>query len=201
MSSAPRDWISPEQYLAIERRATERHEYYRGEMFAMSGASREHNLIAGNLARALGNRFVGRPCETYTSDMRVRIDRSGLYTYPDVVVVCGEPRFLDAEVDTLLNPTVLMEVLSKSTEAHDRGFKSASYRLIPSMWQYVIVAQDRMAVECYTRRGEVWELSDARGAEATLRLESLGVEIPLSEVYERVTISLEDESETGKRQA
>lgn len=196
MSSLAHQWITPEQYLLRERAAAERHEYYRGEMFAMSGASREHNLVTGNLNAELRTRIMGRPCETYSNDMRVRIERAGYYTYPDVVVVCGEPRFLDREVDTLLNPTVLIEVLSPSTEAHDRGFKSACYREIPSLKQYVIVSQDRMAVECYSRRGEEWMLVDSRGPEGVLRLDSIDVVIPLNEIYHRIEWPAPAPSET-----
>src|SRR5688500_613858 len=112
MSSAaltPR--ITPEQYLAAERKASVRSEYYNGEVFAMAGASREHNLIASNLCRILGEKLRDRPCEVYVNDMRVCVSETGLYTYPDVVVVCEEPRFLDRHVDTLLNPNVIIEVL------------------------------------------------------------------------------------------
>ena len=127
-SAATRKRLSPQEYLAIERKSETRNEYYNGEMFAMAGASREHNLISVNLLRDIGNQLEDRPCEAYPSDMRVSIEATGLYTYPDVSVVCGEPRFEDREVDTLLNPTVIIEILSPTTEAYDRGFKFRQYR-------------------------------------------------------------------------
>jgi Uma2 family endonuclease len=123
MSTAAKPYYTEIEYLARERRAQYKSEYYRGEIFAMAGATREHNLIVGNLVRALGNQLANGPCEVYPIDMRVRLP-SGLYTYPDVTVARGEPKFLDDEFDTLINPTVLVEVLSASTEAYDRGTKA-----------------------------------------------------------------------------
>lgn len=186
MATASRTWITPEQYLDLERKAQTKSEYYRGEVFAMSGASREHNLIALNLGSEIRNQLKGRPCEAYVADMRVVVDRTGLYTYPDVVVVCGSPRFLDREVDTLVNPTVLVEILSESTEKYDRGRRSFHFRQIESLREYVLVAQDRMAVECYSRRGEEWVLTDSYRPDDLLRLESVGVAVPLRELYARI---------------
>ena len=125
--------LSEAEYLAIERAAVFRSEFYDGEMFAMAGGSPTHSLIAGNLIRALGNRLQGGGCLTFNSDLRVKIEDSGLYTYPDVSVVCGELRFADAEEDTLVNPTLLAEVLSDTTEAYDRGEKFGHYRRIASL--------------------------------------------------------------------
>ena len=130
-SAATKIRFTAQEYLALERKSETRNEYYNGEIFAMAGASREHNLIVGNLLRDIGNQLEDRPCESYPSDMRVSIEATGLYTYPDVAVVCGEPRFQDREVDTLLNPTVIIEVLSPSTEAYDRGVKFRHYRAHP----------------------------------------------------------------------
>ena len=140
MSSLPKARFTPEEYLALERQAEYRSEFFHGEIFAMAGASREHNLIAGNVSRELGNQLKGRPCETYQSDMRVKVSDTGLYTYPDVVVACGELAFEDDEVDTLLNPTLLIEVLSESTESYDRGKKFGYYRTIQSLAEYLLVA-------------------------------------------------------------
>src|SRR5262245_52806425 len=125
--------VSPEEYLRRERLAEHKSEYLNGEIFAMGGASLQHNLIAGNIFGELREQLKSRPCQTYISDMRVKVLAVGLYTYPDVVIVCGEPRFEDAEVDTLLNPTVLIEVLSTSTERYDRIAKSSYYRTIDSL--------------------------------------------------------------------
>ncbi len=185
-TAASRVRFAPEEYLAIERQSEVRHEYYRGELFAMSGASREHNLIAGNVSGEIRNQILDRPCESYASDMRVWIKATGLYTYPDVVVVCGEPRFQDREVDTLLNPTVIIEVLSSSTEKYDRGAKFRHYRSVPSLREYVLVAQDEMLVERFTRRGDDWLLSVMTGPDQALSLESIECEIPLSRVYAKV---------------
>jgi Uma2 family endonuclease len=174
---------TPEQYLALERKATIRSEYREGRVSMMTGASRLHNLIAGNLYRVVGSHLRDRPGEAYISDMRVRVGPASLYTYPDVVVVAAEPRFEDAELDTLLNPTVIVEVLSPSTEANDRGNKFASYRRLDSLREYVLVAQDRARVELYAREGEAWVLTEQSGGEAVLRLASIDCEVPLREIY------------------
>jgi Uma2 family endonuclease len=144
MSTAEKRFISPDEYLTIERASEIRHEYYNGEMFAMSGASRAHNLIATNIVASLRSQFAGRDCEVYQSDMRVKVDRKGLYTYPDVVAACEGPKFEDDEFDTLINPRVIVEVLSKSTEDNDRGTKFEMYRRLASLQDYVLVSQDKM---------------------------------------------------------
>jgi Uma2 family endonuclease len=195
MSAAHSPRYSPGQYLALERKAEHRSEYLNGQIIAMSGASREHNVIALNLAREISGRLRGGPCETYVSDMRVRVLPTGLYTYPDVVVVCGDRRFEDDCLDTLLNPTVIVEVLSPSTESYDRGRKFGHYRHVESLREYVLVAQDRPAVEHYTRRDGEWVLTDVTGPDAVLRLASVGCEVPLSEVYDRIEFPPEVEPE------
>jgi Uma2 family endonuclease len=180
--------LTPEEYLEQERRADFRSEYLNGEVFAMSGASREHGLIATNLTRELSIRLKGRPCETFAADMRVKVTASGLYTYPDVVVACGEIRFEDAKVDTLLTPTLIVEVLSESTEAYDRGKKFAQYRQIPSLKEYALVTQAQPQVERFVRRGdgEEWVWSAVTGLEETARFASIDGEVPLAEIYDRV---------------
>ncbi len=187
MTTVPKRLLTPEEYLAKERKAQYKSEYYDGEMFAMLGASREHNLIAGNVNGEARNQLRGRPCEVYQSDMRVKVSRTGLYTYPDVVIVCGEPRFEDAEVDTLLNPTVIFEVLSESTEGYDRGKKSEHYRRISSLREYVLIAQDRCHVERFTRQpDDRWTLWETDDLQAVLELPSVGCELNLTEIYARV---------------
>jgi Uma2 family endonuclease len=188
-SAAVKTRYTPEQYLALERKSPLKHEYYKGSIFEMSGASRRHNRIAGNLFREVGNQLRGRPCEVYVSDMRVCITSTGLYTYPDVVAVCGEPRLQDSEFDTLLNPNLIIEVLSPSTEAYDRGNKFAQYRRLASLKEYVLVAQDRMLVERYTRQGEDWLLNELSQPEDVLRLDSIACAVAVREVYERVSFS------------
>ncbi len=185
-SAATKNRFTPQEYLALERMSQTRNEYHDGGIFAMSGASREQNLIAGNLFRDIGNQLEDRPCETYMNDMRVWIEATGLYTYPDVVVVCGEPRFQDREVDTLLNPTVIVEVLSPSTEAYDRGDKFRHYRRIDSLREFVLISQDRMIVERYTRQGKDWVLSDMTDPDQVLKLESIGCQIPLDRIYAKI---------------
>jgi len=186
-SAATKRRFTPQDYLALERKSETRSEYYKGEIFAMSGASREHNLIAGNVNAEIRDQILDRPCESYPSDMRVSIEATGLYTYPDVSVVCGEPRFQDSEVDTLLNPTVIIEVLSPTTEAYDRGVKFRHYRRIGSLREVVLISQDRMMVERFTRRGNDWVLSDITDPDQVLKLESIGCRIPLNRIYAKVT--------------
>jgi len=182
--------LTPEEYLAIERRAETRSEYFNGEMFLMTGASRKHNIVAGNIFRKLGNQLEGKPCEGYISDMRVRIPATGLYTYPDVVIVCGEPKFEDAELDTLLNPTLIVEVLSKSTASYDRGDKFKHYRSIPSLAEYLLVAQDEYKFEHYVKQADDrWILTDIRGLEAQVELTSISCVLPLREAYDKVDLS------------
>ena len=130
MSSPARRLLSPAEYLAGERASSVRHEFFAGELFAMAGASWEHSLIKDNLARELGNRLLDGDCRVVTSDLRVKVDATGLYTYPDILVVCGEPAFEDQQFDTLLNPRVLVEVLSETTEKYDRGTKFRHYRQV-----------------------------------------------------------------------
>jgi Uma2 family endonuclease len=184
-SAIPR--YTPEQYLALERRAVSKSEYRDGLVIAMAGATKEHNQIAGNLYRKVGDQFEGRPCAVYISDMRVRVSPTWLYTYPDVVAVCGEARFLDAESDTLLNPTVIVEVLSTSTESYDRGGKFWHYRHLASLREYVLVAQDKVLVERFTRQGDEWLLTEFNSLDDTLRLASIGCEIRLREIYARIS--------------
>jgi len=189
VSSQPerRRWISPEEYLELERRAHTKSQYLDGEILAMTGASRPHNLIVGKLIRRLGNHLSSGPCEVYPSDMRVRVRESGLYTYPDVTVVCGTPELEDAHGDTLLNPTLLIEVLSPSTEAADRGWKGDHYRPIASLQEYLIVWQDEARVLHHRRQGDrEWLLTEAEGLDARVALAAIGMELPLSQIFERV---------------
>ncbi len=179
--------LTVEEYLEQERRAEIKSEYLDGEVFAMTGASRAHNLIATNLVASLHTALRGRGCEIYSSDMRVQVSTTGLFTYPDVVVVCGEPEFLDAEVDTLLNPSLIVEVLSKSTADYDRGGKFEHYRALPSLREYLVLAQDRVHAEHWVRQeGGRWLLAETGDPAAVLGLEAIGCELPLGAVYEGV---------------
>lgn len=187
MSTQAKTLLTPEQYLEIERRAEYKSEYFQGEMFAMSGATRPHNLAAFNIAGQLYNQLRGRPCEAYPSDMRVRITATELYTYPDVVVVCDKPQFLDGELDTLLNPFAVVEVLSPSTESYDRGLKFDHYRSIESLRQYLLVAFDRVHCDLFTRQDDGhWFLTAADGPEGSV--EFAGCRLKLADIYEKVAL-------------
>jgi Uma2 family endonuclease len=187
MATVRQTFYTPEEYLAMEREAAEKSEYYSGQIYAMAGGSPEHNLIGFNIAGLLHAKLRGSPCRGFTSDQRVRIIETGLYTYPDVTVICGELQFDDARRDTLINPTLLIEVLSPSTEAYDRGEKFAHYRRIESLQEYVLIAQDQPRIERFLRQSDgTWNYRAAEGREGNLRLESVGVDLPVSEVYEGV---------------
>jgi Uma2 family endonuclease len=187
MSSERKTRLTPAEYLALERKAEVRSEYLDGDMVAMSGGSREHNLIVGNIVGELRTHLKGRTCEVYPSDMRVNVSATGLYTYPDVTVVCGEPELQDERRDTLLNPTVIFEVLSESTESYDRGSKFAHYRKIPSLVEYVLVSQREYRIEQYVRQSDgPWLRSEVRGLKSKLELPSLQCSIELAQIYERI---------------
>ncbi len=187
MDSTAVQILTPQEYLEIERAATTKSEYLDGKVFAMSGASREHNLITVNITRELSLRLQESPCETYGSDMRVKVSATGLYTYPDAVVVCDEPRFEDDELDTLLNPTVIFEVLSSSTEAYDRGDKFSYYRKLESLRDYVLIAQDKRHIDHYVREpGGKWALREASNPDDVLDIGSINCVLRLSDVYLKV---------------
>lgn len=188
MTGQPRtNYLTPDEYLAVERRNEYKSEYIDGEMLAMTGASRRHNLITFNVVKALGRQLEGRPCEGYANDMRVRIPKRG-YVYPDVVVVCGEPQLEDDYFDTLLNPTALIEILSESTERYDRTRKFVLYRTIESLAEYVLVAQEEYTVEQYTKQTDGrWMLCDHRSPEDVVELTSVGCAFALREVYEKIS--------------
>ena len=189
MSTQPDTYVSPEEYLSLERKSEIKSEYLNGEIFSMVGASREHNLIVANITRELTQQLKGRPCELYPSDMRVRIPATGLYTYPDVVVVCGEPLFEDEHVDTLLNPTLIIEVLSGSTESYDRGEKFSHYQTVSSLTEYLLVAQDEHRIEQYVKQPDAgWLYSDARSSEGSIELVSIQCVLALKEVYDKVAL-------------
>jgi Uma2 family endonuclease len=187
MSTVAKPLLSPQEYLARERQADFRSEFYRGEMFAMSGASWEHTLIKDNLALEAGNQLTAGPYGVGTSDLRVKIPATGLYTYPHIVV-CDEPKFEDDQFDTLLNPRALVEILSDSTEKYDRGAKFAHYRQIPSLQEYVMVAQDRPLVERYVRQADAtWVLTIFDDLTQTFAFASVPAQVALTEVYRGVT--------------
>ena len=190
MPSQPKSYCTPEQYLTLERTAAYKSEYFRGEVFAMAGASPTHVLIVANIVAALHGQLRRRPCNVYSTDLRVQVQASGLYTYPDVVVVCGDLQFDDDHQDTLLNPTLIVEVLSESTQDYDRGGKFAQYRKIPSFMEYVLVAQDECQVEHFVKQAHGgWLLSETNRLDDTLSLSSIECTLLLSDVYEKVQFS------------
>jgi len=187
MSIQPKRRLTPEEYLEIERQAEYKSEYFNGEMLAFAGASREHNTIVINLILKLAPQLRKRNCEIYSNDMRVKVNATGLYTYPDVVVVCGKPQFEDEEQDILLNPIVIVEVLSPSTEGYDRGTKFEHYRTIDSLSDYLLVAQDKIHVEYYVRQSDrFWLFSEYKSAKDKFQIESIGCEASVEEIYEKV---------------
>ncbi|MBI3951849.1 MAG: Uma2 family endonuclease [Acidobacteria bacterium] len=192
MSAQPKVRLTPEEYLAIERKAEYKSEYYAGEMFAMAGASEAHNLIVLNVSAELRAQLRKRPCKVYLSDMRVKVNPTGLYTYPDVTVVCGEVRFEDDHRDTLLNPTAIVEVLSPSTEGYDRGRKFEHYRKLDSLKEYVLIAQEKYHVERFVRQpGNQWLLSETDNVQDTIHLPSISCDLALADVYDKVDIAVQ----------
>jgi Uma2 family endonuclease len=187
MSTQAKVFLTPEQYLEIERQAECKSEYWQGEMFAMSGAAEPHNRLTSNIHGQFYVQLRSGGCSLYVNDMRVRVSATGLYTYPDIVVVCGAPQLLDGRRDTLLNPTLIVEVLSPSTEAYDRGRKFEHYQSIDSLEQYLLVASERVHADLFTRQpGGQWLLTSAGSLEDSIVLESIGGRIGLRESYERV---------------
>jgi Uma2 family endonuclease len=187
MHQRQQSWITPEDYLAWERQADTKSEYWNGEVYAMAGASPRHTLITANTITSLSIRLRGRPCTVHTGDLRIKISPTGMFAYPDVVVVCGAPRFDDKQQDTVLNPAVLVEVLSKSTESYDRGTKFEHYRTLESLTDYVLISQDHALVEHRARQGaDRWLMSYYMGLDTILPLEWLGFGLPLAEIYDKV---------------
>jgi Uma2 family endonuclease len=180
-------FISPAEYLRLEREAPYKSEYYAGEIFSIAGGSPTQSLITASVLKELGNLLKGNRCAPYDSNLRVFVAADGLYTYPDALVICGPLELVPGHDDMVTNPTLIVEVLSDSTEAYDRGKKFAHYRMLPSFAEYVLISQKEPLVEVFFRQGDgTWQLTPVRGRDATVRLQSLGVELCLAEIYERV---------------
>ncbi len=191
MSAGEKRFSTGEQYLAWEREADFKSEYLRGEIYAMSGASLEHNIIASNLNGALWNQFKDRPCRVLGSDMRVQVVEADAYFYPDLSGLCGGFDFHDERKDTYKNPQFVIEILSASTESYDRGKKFFHYQTLPSLREYVLVSQGEAAVEIYRKEGDRWIYQLLTGPGAELKLESVDCTVPLSEIYRNVTFTAE----------
>ena len=189
MSTLSKTYLTPEEYLEIERKAEFKSEFYRGEMYAMAGAREGHNSIVWNATLEIGQHIRSKPCKGYSADMRVKVG-DDLYTYPDLVVVCGDAKFLGDRRDTLLNPTLIIEVLSPSTEAYDRGLKFELYRSVDSIREYVLVSSEHALVERYTRQAtDQWLLTSAKKLEETIHLESIDFDLRLANLYEKVELA------------
>lgn len=174
------------EYLTIERAAPTKSEFYDGEMFAMAGGTAIHSLIGSNVTREFGNQLHGKKCVPYNSDLRIQVQATGLFTYPDLSIICGPLQFADAD-DTVINPSVLVEVLSPSTEAYDRGQKFLQYRQIPTLREYLLVNQHEPLVELFIRQeGNIWLLREAAGLDASLEIPSLQIAVSLAEIYANV---------------
>lgn len=179
-------YISVQDYLTLERSSEGKHEYFSGELFNMAGATKNHNLIVSNLIMTLGMRFKGQPCVVYPSDMKIAIDEHKHFVYPDVSIVCNGSKFLDKSEDVLLNPQVIIEVLSKSTETYDRGKKFAAYRNLPSMQDYVLIASEYRSIEVFSKDSEHrWYFSDSL-PQSEAFIQSLATPLLHDDVYDKI---------------
>ncbi|QVL34706.1 Uma2 family endonuclease [Telmatocola sphagniphila] len=196
MSAIPKKRLTEAEYLAIERAAPFKSEFFNGEMFAMAGTSVRHAIIKDNLCMGLNLALRGGPCRAVTSDVRVRVTSTGIYTYPDVLVLRQPAQYLDNELDTLLNPKVIFEVLSESTEKYDRGKKFDHYRSLDSLQEYILVSQHETLCERFVRQVDgSWNITFYKGEQEALELESLKVKIPLKEIYVGVDFTQQDEAQ------
>ena len=185
-SLAAETLFTPEEYIASERKAMVKSEYLKGQIIAMSGASLAHTRITLDIATELNIQLRGGDCEVITNDMRVKTGPKGAYFYPDVVAFCGDPQFEDNVFDTLLNPILVIEVLSSSTEVYDRGEKFSHYQELASLREYILVSQDRVRVEQYRLLKTQWVETEYQRYEDMLPLVSIGCELPLQDIYRRV---------------
>lgn len=186
MSAIAKSTISESEYLKLERKAFEKSEYYRGEVFAMAGATKEHNKIVTSIIGTIYQHLKERGCSLFPSDLRVHNPQNTLYTYPDAIVVCGKEEYLDDKFDTLLNPTILFEVLSTSTEDYDRGTKFKLYRSIPSLQNYVLVSSTEYLAEVYTRSDDAWILTTAKDKNGHIHLTAIDYDLKLEDVYGQI---------------
>lgn len=191
MTALPKPIYNADQYLALEETADYRSQFYEGEIFAIAGASRRHNTVAMNTAGNLHSQLRNRSCEIYQNDMRVKV-AADFYTYPDIVIVCGEPQIEQKHGENLLNPQVIIEVLSPSTERFDRGEKARLYRLMPSLEEYVLISQNEMHIEHFVRqKNGGWLLTELSKATEILELPTISCQVDLSEIYAKIDFSVE----------
>lgn len=177
--------LTEEEYLAFEKSSQEKHEYYQGEVFAMSGANTRHNFIFKNVYGKLAYRLEGKPCQPFGSDMRLNIPENTLYTYPDITIYCGELKTSELDEDTVVNPSVVIEILSPSTKEYDRGTKFKLYRAIPTLKEYILIDTDALNVEFFTRiENGIWELKEFKSLEDKIQIKTADFEISLAEIYQ-----------------
>jgi Uma2 family endonuclease len=189
MSTASQRKFTVAEYLAREEQSEIKHEFYQGEIFAMAGGSLRHARLAATLIRLLGNKLQGKPCQPLGSDMRVSVAKLDFYAYPDTSVLCGEPQFDPSDRNTITNPTIIVEVLSPSTERYDRTIKFAFFRKMASLKQYVLVSQEEARIEAFHKDSEGgWQFTDAVGLEATIQFPPIQCELALSEIYQGVEL-------------
>ncbi len=174
------------EYLAMEEAAEYKSEYYNGEIFAMSGGTADHSKIAVSCAAELRQMLDPKPCHVFNSDVRLLVQPNGLYTYPDVMVICGKIQFVERRKDTVTNPILIVEVLSESTRDYDRGAKFNFYKQIPSLQEYVTIESESARIECYRRAGDKWTIETYDNLNAVARFESLACEIPVKRIYHKV---------------
>lgn len=188
MTAQPRPKLfTPEEYLILEREADYKSEYYQGEIFAMAGASRNHNRITENLSIDIGAFLKGKSCRSYSSDLRIHIPINGLYTYPDALVVCGKEEYQDEEFDTLLNPSIIIEVLSESTEDYNQGSKFGLYRSIPTLKEYVVIDSRGVKAVVWKKERGTWLLaSETNNLESSIELTIIGLTLPLRTIYDQI---------------
>ncbi len=181
--------LTSKEYLVYERKAESKSEYVYGELVAMAGASRAHNQISANIVRILGNQLMESPCSVYASDMKIKVEQTENYFYPDIIIACEPEKYEDEKTDVLLNPVIIMEILSASTEAHDRGGKFADYQLIHSLVEYTLISQEFQRVENFKRQDDkTWLYSQFRSNDEILMMDSVGCELPIAEIYRKVNL-------------
>jgi Uma2 family endonuclease len=183
-------YITEKEYLDAERLALDKHEYYKGEVFAMSGASIAHNKIFSNIFLDIGNKLKGKNCQPYGSVLRIHIPKNTLYTYPDISIICGDPETTDANFDTITNPSVIIEILSSSTRNYDKGEKFTLYREIDSLQEYILIDSERIMVEKFIRNSDnSWQLTEYKSMDKSFAITTLTIEIQLAAIYEGVKIA------------
>ena len=189
MSAVAKPYLSEIDYLVLERKAPTKSEYYKGEVFAMSGASKEHNKIVAGTIVEIGQHLKGKKCSIMTRDTRVCNPLNTLFTYPDVVVTCEEEEYLDTEFDTLLNPTIIIEVLSKSTKSYDRKSKFAEYKTLDSFQEYILIDQNKCYIETYFKeKPNSWLGTDYKDITNTIYLKSLDCSIEIADIYDNIVL-------------